>query len=212
MYLYDLQSDELTCASCSSFGGIAIATLLPRITAGNDNEYPAARPRWLSDDGQVFFSTETDLVPEDGNGTFDVYEFDGRTGALNLVSSGRGRERSMFADAGTNGDDVFFVTRQALVGSDPDTVFDLYDARSGGGFQEPELAPAPCGGEACQGPTSAGPKDAAIGSSALHGAGNLKGKRCGRKARKIIRNGTPRCLKRHSRHRRKHAAQKGGAR
>ena len=152
MYLYDHANESLTCASCSAYGGSAQASVEPQMTSGNGYDYIASRPRFLTDDGQVFFSTKTALVPEDTNGIFDVYEFDGQSGELHLLSSGTGSEPAMFADASRSGDDVFFATRQPLTGSDPDGVLDLYDARVGGGLPEPPPVPSPCSGESCQAP------------------------------------------------------------
>jgi len=214
LYLYNHADETLTCASCSAYGGTASATVVPLMTTGNRYDYVAARPRFLTDDGRVFFSTETALVPQDTNGVFDVYEFDGQSGELHLISSGTGSEPAMFADASRSGDDVFFVTRQALTGSDPDSVLDLYDARVGGGLPEPPPAPAPCSGESCQGAASAQPAAATAASALLRGAGNPKTVRpCGPNRRRVSRHGKSRCVKKHHRHQRRHRrAERGGRR
>lgn len=165
MYVYSLKDDELTCASCPSG-----ASLVPTVTNSGRLEFAAFRPRFLSEDGQVFFHSTGALVPEDTNGVADVYEFDGQTGALRLLSSGRGSEPSMFADASSSGDDVFFVTRQQLAGSDRDDYVDLYDARVGAAPPDLPLDSPACEGDACQGALSGAPADDLVGSVTFDGA------------------------------------------
>ena len=126
MYLYGLRDDRVTCLSCPSG-----ASLVPTVTNTGRLDYDGFRPRFLTDNGKVFFSSPGGLVPQDGNGVADVYEYDGQTKSLSLISSGKGSEPAMFADASASGDDVFFVTRQKLVRSDADDYVDLYDARVG---------------------------------------------------------------------------------
>jgi hypothetical protein len=143
------------------------------------------------------------LLPEDTNGVTDTYEYDGQTKTLHLLTSGRGSEPMMFADASRDGDNVFFVTRQQLVPTDTDEYVDLYDARAGGGYDEPPAPPiAPCAGESCQGASAAPPGAAPAPSSTLHGSGNVKTRRCARTKRKVTRNGATRCAKQHRKHHR----------
>jgi hypothetical protein len=87
-------------------------------------------------------------------------------GELRLISSGRGATDSKFLDASLSGDDVFFTSRDRLVGIDNDNQVDLYDARMGGGIaaQHPAPAPQPCEGEKCQGATSGAPFLPGVGS------------------------------------------------
>ena len=103
--------------------------------------YPYSLPRDLSADGsRVFFETEEALLAADSNSVMDVYEWE-REGAgscvrdgggcLYLISSGVSSEPSYFAQASSSGGDVFFFTRQSLVGQDEDELVDLYDAREG---------------------------------------------------------------------------------
>jgi hypothetical protein len=210
MYLYSRSSQSLTCVSCP-----ATATLRLTITNSGVLDLPSFRPRFLSDDGQVFFTSTGSLVPEDTNGVADVYEYDGPTGRLSLVTSGTGSEPSMFADAGRDGDDVFFVTRQQLAPSDTDEYADLYDARAGGGFDEPRSSPTvPCAGDVCQVAASGLAAAPAIPSRAPT-RGNLRKGRvhCAANQRKVRRKGKVRCVKRHHKHHRGRAAGAGrGAR
>jgi hypothetical protein len=198
MYLYDRAAESLTCVSCP-----AEASLVPTITHTGGRFYPAARPRFLADDGRVFFTSTDALVPEDTNGVADTYEYDGQTGVLSLISSGKGSEPAEFADAGASGDDVFIFTRQQLVPSDTDEYADLYDVRVGGGFDEPQPPPtAPCKGEACQAASGATPASPAI-ASATATRGNLH-PRCAKNQHKVRHNGKVRCAKkRHAKHNRR---------
>ena len=61
--------------------------------------------------------------------------------------------RPTLGDASASGNDVFFFTRQALVGQDQDENDDLYDARVEGGIaaQNPP-PPVDCTEEGCLGP------------------------------------------------------------
>jgi hypothetical protein len=152
LYLYSADSGAApVCVSCDPSGAppTAVATDVVRTGSG------AAVTSWhenhaLSDDGShVFFSTAAALVPEDVNNKEDVYEYDTSTASVHLISSGTSTDDSWFMDASANGDNVFFTTRQQLVGWDIDQEYDVYDARIGGGVPQPSVEEA-CGGEACQ--------------------------------------------------------------
>jgi len=100
--------------------------------------------RYLSDEGRLFFDTVDALVPQDSNGTQDVYEYeppgvgDCSTGSstysprsggcVALISSGSSAEESAFLDASESGDDVFFLTSAKLSRLDTDNARDVYDA------------------------------------------------------------------------------------
>jgi len=163
MFLYDRAGESLACVSCPSE-----ASLVPTITDTGEGYFRGFRPRFLSDDGQVFFSTTGALVAGDTNGIEDVYEYDGQTGTLSLLTSGRGSEPAMLADASRSGDDVFVVTRQQLVASDRDGYVDLYDVRVGAAppDQSVDVAPA-CEGDGCQGALSGAPGEGVLGSLSL---------------------------------------------
>jgi hypothetical protein len=147
IYLYDAQSGGLECATCAAGdmppgylrfdSGTAQFSIKP-----NTHEL-----RNVSDDGRVFFETDRSLVKRDSNGRGDVYEYE--SGSIRLISSGLGSADSSFLDASENGDHVFFITGDRLVGWDGDNYLDAYDAAVGGGFPEPPPEAAPCEGEAC---------------------------------------------------------------
>lgn len=95
-------------------------------------------------------------------------------GCIYLISSGKSPAPSIFADASEGGDDVFFYTRQQLVGQDEDELQDVYDARVGGGLaaQNPVFA-VPCeSAEGCHGPAQAPLAEASPGTATFVGPGN----------------------------------------
>jgi hypothetical protein len=194
--LYDRQQGKLT--TIAGDGRLA-----PHVTGGGGVDNVGFRPHFLSDQGKLFFTSDEALVPGDTNGVADVYEYDGPTGKLSLVTSGKGDQPMEFADASADGEDVFFVTRAQLVPSDTDDFADLYDARVGGGFDEPEASPVgPCSGEACQAVSGASVSGPAIASGAAT-RGNLRqprNARCARNRHKVRRHGKVICVKRHGGH------------
>jgi hypothetical protein len=176
LYVYDADTGGMTCVSCNPQGVAATHDAL-LYHAGVDGSiapptlYPWELPRNLSADGsRVFFETEEALVEGDSDSQMDVYEWERESagtcaagtsgGCLYPISSGVSSEPSYFAEASSSGGDVFFFTRQPLVGQDEDELVDLYDARVGGGIaaQNSPAPAAPCLGEAChpaQAPASA---------------------------------------------------------
>jgi hypothetical protein len=184
VYLYDARSERISCLTCVA--GVPVsgdANLFgngdfrrPAQTGGRLIESPLRQSRNLSADGtRAFFETARPLVSADQNSRLDVYEWhdpdlDGQ-GELRLISPGRGGTDSKFLDASVSGDDVFFTTREQLVGIDTDNQVDLYDARVGGGIAAQNPPPVfPCEGEACQGALSGAPFLPGVGSSgASHG-------------------------------------------
>ncbi|HMC50580.1 MAG TPA: hypothetical protein VKH20_08030, partial [Solirubrobacterales bacterium] len=90
------------------------------------------------------------------------------------------------ADASASGDDVFFFTRQQLVGQDKDELQDVYDARVGGGLaaQNP-VAVEPCpGSEACHGPAQTLPAQSTPATPNFFGPGNQAQKHKKQKTKK----------------------------
>ena len=194
LYIYDSEGETLTCASCAQsvpapeeegeegeaeaepethFGVIVEPGYeVPEYERGLGSGTPG-QPRYLSADGShVFFSTGEALVPEDKNEAVDAYEYDIETGQQRLLSSGRGETASLFANASTDGREVAFVTHQALVGRDVDTLADIYEARVDGGFVEPPPPPTPCVGDGCRGVIPAAPQDPSPSTPRFSGPGN----------------------------------------
>jgi hypothetical protein len=165
-----------------------VAGFLPAAITAGEPGVSVYEPRSLSDSGRLFFNSVDGLVPQDSNGTEDVYEFEppgvgecsaaastfaARSGGcVALISSGASGQESVFLDASESGDDVFFLTTAKLSPLDTDSAYDVYDARVGGGDREPEK-PVECQGDACQG-FVAPPNDATPDSLTFSGPGNLK--------------------------------------
>lgn len=145
------------------------------------------RVRLLSDDGHyVFFDTEAALVPADSNGVADTYQW--HDGKVSLISSGTNGfigSGSNFIGTGASGRDAFFTTTDPLVYQDPDTAYDIYDARVDGGLaSQTEGPPARCSGEGCQSDSSAPPPLAATASASYAGPANAKPRRHAKKKKK----------------------------
>ena len=175
-----------------------------------------AIPRPLAENGnRLFFDSHEALVPQDNNGTWDVYEWEApgtgscdpadstfgedAGGCVELISSGESTADSRFLDADPSGTNVFIGTQSSLIASDPSSN-DVYDVRIGGGFPLP-VGKSACEGAACQSPP---PPPAGItpASEAFDGAGNVprtKKKRCKRGTHKVQRKGKSRCVKNHKR-------------
>ncbi len=196
LYLYDAASHKLTCVSCNPSGVPATgpASLAGNLLISAAPERNAFLTRNLSADGsRVFFQTKEALVPQDTNEQTDVYEWEregaggaggcsrssasfseSSGGCLYLISTGQSGDQSYFGDASADGSDVFFFTRQPLVGQDQDENDDLYDARVGGGIaaQNP-LPTTSCTGEGCLAPVVSQPAFGAPSSSTFVASGNL---------------------------------------
>jgi sugar lactone lactonase YvrE len=168
----------------------------------------------LSTDGKrVFFETTDALVGADTNGELkcppvgstlqqfpaclDVYEWEAQGtgtcdaahavadgGCVYLISTGKGSEPALIADASGDGKDVFFFTRSRLVGQDEDTLVDVYDARVEGGLAAQNPPPRQiCEGEAScrpeaipQAEIAAPPKPSSPGNPKAKKAPCAKGK------------------------------------
>jgi DNA-binding beta-propeller fold protein YncE len=220
-FLYDAEADALTCASCNPTGARPLG---PALLPAWGNVYEG--PRYLSDDGsRLFFETFDALSLADQNGKRDVYEFEvegsGTCGSLNpafdpgsggcrfLISGGQSTDETFLVDASSDGRDVFFSTRGALVGWDTDQNYDVYDARAGGGFPEPAPAPTICQGEACKPPPSAPPPTSTPPS--FEGPGNPAGKQPP-KCRKGSLKKRGRCVPKPKKRKHGKSAHKRGAR
>ncbi len=152
IYAYDADEQELSRISApqGGAGGSYTCVELPATASchgdpGFDAEGPSPRPRlgMVSDpatagDRVAFFQSKARLVPDDTDSEYDVYQW--RNGELTLLSVGTSTG-AYYAGNSTDGEDVFFLTRDALTWQDTDTVMDVYDARVGGGIPEPSSPP-----------------------------------------------------------------------
>jgi hypothetical protein len=174
IFLFDATANQLSCVSCLPNGVPPVAGAAIRWPAnpGINNSWSNAYPqRNLSDGGQVFFETADPLLPQDGNGVRDVYEY--LHGSLHLLSTGSGESGFRFLDASPDGSDVFIGTAQALLPRDTDLITDYYDVRVGGGFSEPPSPPAGCDDASCRNPGAAADGTQA-GTHSFEGPGNTK--------------------------------------
>jgi DNA-binding beta-propeller fold protein YncE len=112
-------------------------------------------PRYLSNDGRLFFNSADALQPagsvtnekrtkiertqqygELEVGIENVYEYEpaavgnchSEGGCVGLISSGKSEHESVFLEASESGNDAFFLTAEKLAPQDVDTNFDVYDA------------------------------------------------------------------------------------
>jgi hypothetical protein len=192
LYLFDAASGtngRLACVSCNP-GGVP-ATSSAHLGTSEEvaiaiTVYPFTASNLSADGGRVFFQTAEALVPGDSNGVDDVYEWeregvDGCAqgagnpsgGCLYLISTGQGTSPSYFGDASASGSEVFFFTRQSLVGQDKDENQDLYDASENGGLEgQNPVVGAPCEGEGCRGEPASPPLLSVPSSTTFSGLGN----------------------------------------
>jgi hypothetical protein len=232
VFFYDARGETLSCISCNPTGARPQGAVMER-AHGTSLWASAQIPGWTTqlyashlismDGSHVFFESYERLVPRDANGRKDVYEWEAAAnsrnceatgaetyvsqtgGCLSLVSSGMSSQDSQFLDASPSGADVFFATGTSLLPQDPGLV-DVYDAREGGGYPSPDPSATPCEGESCQRPLAA-PAPVSPSSSSYRGAGNAvtrPHKRCPKAKRRVRRHGKIRCVKRNSKHPRRH--------
>jgi hypothetical protein len=167
---------SITCVSCDSSGALPVSDAeFARSTPTGPSGHASGPPRAMSDDGKfIFFDTADALLPQDGNGTLDVYEW--HEGDVALISSGADAAPSFFLGADPSGHNVFFGTHSRLVPQDTNSDGDIYDARVCSAeepcIQPPSLGTAQCEGDACQSPPAA-PIDTTPVSLTFSGAGNL---------------------------------------
>lgn len=211
VYLYDTNSEELSCVSCPQKPGPATGYAKLHSWGAVSELNP---PNNLTTDGTtVFFETSEELVPEDTNGYTDVYRWKKGSG-LALISTGEAKGTSSLYAVTPDGSDVAFLTRERLLPQDRNGGTPrLYDARVNGGFPPPEeTVTEPCAGDACQGAPSAAPEAPRVASSSLHGSGNVRPELdCGKGKRRVVRRGKEVCVRRKRPRRhglRRHAARR----
>jgi hypothetical protein len=123
--------------------------LVPGDVNGRSGCPPAVRPQldWRAcRDVYEWVSPGTEECEEGGPGYNPL-----NGGCLYLISTGKSKYPSLFADASETGEDVFFFTRDRLVGQDEDELQDVYDARVGGGLTSQNPLPTKaCEGEGCK--------------------------------------------------------------
>ena len=192
-YRFRFGDSEPACVSCTPTGASPEGrNTIESLNNGGAHSSKGAAPlrRVLSADGdRVFFEADAKLVGGDVDGTKDVYEWEAPgagsctaassaysiqdEGCLYLLSSGASSSPSYLLDASSTGDDVFIITREALVPQDEDGLKDVYDVRAGGGLaSQHAVAPPQCEGEACRGAGTGAASGRGAGSAAFSGPGN----------------------------------------
>jgi hypothetical protein len=220
VFLYDSQTQELSCPSCNPSGERPFGWSVLRRLHNSGGWSP--QPRYLFDSGRLYFDSQDSLSLADTNeGWEDVYQYEPagvgscerEGGCVSLLSAGHEATDSNLFAVDATGKNVFFTTRDRLALKDTDDLIDLYDAREGGGIAaESETGRGECQGEACQGPPVSAPNDPTPGSSGFEGAGNVTEqptatpKPCAKG--KVKRRG--KCVARKHRHNRKRAAHRNG--
>jgi hypothetical protein len=184
VYLFDSESSEITCVSCSTTGeapldldgrggGVATGGFVP---IGHSL---VRQPRWINDQGnQVFFDSAEPLVANAQNGQQNVYEWEREGngtchtvgGCQYLLSGATSTSGSWLLDSSASGNDVFIATRARLSPQDENESYDAYDL-SVGGVQP--VAPSVCLGTGCQGAPQAPPVFATPSSATFTGVGNF---------------------------------------
>jgi hypothetical protein len=173
VFVYDIDTDELECASCRMDG------LSPK-GEGGDPDYRDDKFRMnmghrqmqtVADDGTAFFTTAEDLVETDVNGLNDVYAY--RDGEHRLLSRATQGMPARFLDATPDGKSVFFWTKDPIAPTDNDKSLDVYMTREGAGFPyTPPIAVQPCTGSDCRDPFTPVAGLPLAGSVSFGGRGN----------------------------------------
>jgi hypothetical protein len=212
VYRYDEADASLICVSCNPDGQPANADA--RLQETRLVGSPIVLHNVSDDGSRIFFETSEELLSTDTGATNDIYEWRDADG-LSLISSGSTKDYplahegeglpkpNVMMSVTPSGDDVLFMTQQALTpGAGEGGTEALYDARVGGGFAPPAV-PHLCVEEECKPAGTVGPSvQPQAASESVRGSGNVRPRCSGRPAAKHARKGH-RCH--HHRHRRKKA-------
>jgi DNA-binding beta-propeller fold protein YncE len=229
VFRYDAEAKLLVCASCNPSGarprgvfdapegksgegfgllvdkrqdwaGSWLAGSIPGWTPVEPDRIANHQPRYLSDNGRLFFNAADALVANDTNsrvevingakeqvGVEDVYQYESNgegtcadpRGCASLITAGTSEHESALLDASASGNDVFFVTQQELLAQDRDGFYDAYDAHACTEASPclpppPAPPPAPCStSNSCNGTASPPPALETPLTSTFHGPGNV---------------------------------------
>ena len=157
LFRYDSETGELVRLSRAAPGGSdngafdidSMAVVNPARVGTSYGEFG----RWTSDDGQtVALTTAEALIASDTNGTVDTYVVRDEVPYLLPGTRASSFGGEIAPAVSTDGNVIAYTSVAALLGSDGDTVTDIYAARVDGGFEEQSvMACDPLGGD-CQGP------------------------------------------------------------
>jgi hypothetical protein len=208
IYRYDAGAKKLVCVSCNPSRARPVGpSSIPSLSS------PMHAARVISEDGsRVYFESADRLAARDTNGKVDVYQWEeeggegcgeadsdfapAAQGCVELISSGQGPQDSRLVESSPDGRDVFFATISSLLPQDYG-LFDIYDARVGGGLPIPPPRVPPCEGDACHNSPGA-PEAPRPASSEYVGPPKAKSPsakpRCAKGKRRVTRKGKSRCL------------------
>ena len=177
-----MKTISLTCASCNPSDEAPQTNRLADFSFGGflpPSWSVTFLPQWMSSDGsRVFFDSSEPLVPQDTNGTVDVYEWERddsgtcheTSGCVYLLSGGVNSSASSLVAESSSGNDVFIVSRARLVAGVENEAFNLYDVSVNGSRP---VSPPACSGTGCQGVPAAPPVFAVPPSVTFSGVGNF---------------------------------------
>lgn len=132
-------------------------------------------------------------------------------GCIYLISTGKSKEATFFADADPEGDNVFIFTFEQLVPQDKDGLIDAYDARIGGGLAaQHATAGEPCDGEGCKPQPLPPPATQSPGSGNYSGPADPTPSRKAKKKKKKRKHAKHKKRK-HAKHKHRAAKRNGGA-
>jgi DNA-binding beta-propeller fold protein YncE len=161
------------------------------------------QPRYLLNNGRVFFNSADALMPEGSTpgekrtkqehpnggseleaGIENVYEYEGNevgtcndeAGCIGLVSSGTSEHESAFLDASETGNDIFFLSAAQLTpqGEESFNVFDAHVCEAEAPCAKTPIAKGEtCNSEDCLGSTEPAPPLSSPASVPFSGSGNV---------------------------------------
>jgi hypothetical protein len=188
-YLFDADAagmEPIVCVSCVPGGNPSVASARdrPLVAAGEVNQdYEVNNPQSLVErtgEARAYFRSPDQLASGATEGATNLYEWAGNQVFLLATEPPKVSTNVAllsFAGAGADGTDVYLATPESLTWEDRDERSSVYDARIGGGFQQPPAPPAPCnptGEGSCQRAPAAAPATSGVGSTSFVGPGNEK--------------------------------------
>jgi hypothetical protein len=200
VFEYSAEDGTLVCASCDPSGARPVGSAFIGAGLSERMSSPFHQPRALSDDGsRLFFTSPDPLLEGMAGGTLKVFEY--ANGAIASISGPGGGSDDVFLDASASGADVFFASREQLLGSDEDQLVDVYDARIGGGLREAAISPPGCIASAC--PASPPPSFAVPVSAVFNGPENPAARKGRPTNAQLLAQALARCTKLQNRPRRR---------
>jgi hypothetical protein len=211
-YLFDaagaIGREATVCISCRQDGEPSVGSIrdLPLASAaGVSSFYGLNRPRSLVDwkgEARVYFYSRDKLAPDSGDGVRYLYEWaNGQVFRLAAEPPVVAEHPVLaFAGASIDGSNVYLSTPETLTWEDRDERSSVYDARVGGGFQQPPGSPPPCDPSqegSCEVSSSAPLGAPPVASATFSGPANPRRAKCKRGSRP--KRG--RCVRKNSKHR-----------